>query len=734
MGDVGGICFNADLGVLICQVHGAAVRPGATSISRHLRSPGHELSGKTKTDAVAILAGLPLRSVQEVKRSCPPAHLQPVSLVPHVKVLDGWRCIRCRGNTLTTNHETIRRHVSDKHGRIAANRSVDRPLWERCSLQTLFSSTNDTHYFRVRSDPEPPLATVATTPGGQPSGSSNNSNREEGSTASHLATWNRSDDDAGCDDTEAFLERLRTEPAQCEADASARANVNPSADSREGGVELWMTRLGLDRYLAGLRKDEMIASYKVAKTQECDLELQELCKISEGLLWDTLRSCQPEPQQRMIEPQSNRISKFWKGADPEGRAASFRTHILSSSAKGYIRHWTEFLTFCWRGWAGELFPNSLEDIRNQAAASSPYRPSSNLGGNGGDDNSDGQSAPASGLDDWATGPRDEFYERYFHLSSRQESCLNDFVNRASALGEDDKLQRKAVLEKAAVAFSQAVIEQHLAKSPFRSPLVAYVAMHSVAGSGSWMEPGSFNSHLSALIYCGQLWIFRFACDKVDLQTSMSGGSKGRDPDVDDGLDRALEFYMQEFFSNEQSKPYGSILLWRRRLSNITKETMVDGVALWDPATRTVVSFLGRSVSMDQLRLLCHKAIERARRTLYDQLLFAAKHLPRLRPGDLQETDHERTPGWCFGKHNQNATILRAHKEALAEHVASTPNLRSLWMEEQDFSTNQKSLVWRRSSIQLYRELTQTFLKNLAAAVHFSSGPPVRAPKLLSPMW
>jgi hypothetical protein len=128
--------------------------------------------------------------------------------------------------------------------------------------------------------------------------------------------------------------------------------------------------------------------------------------------------------------------------------------------------------------------------------------------------------------------------------------------------------------------------------------------------------------ISRLSSTAASWIFRFACDKVNSQTSFLGGSKGRDPDVDDSLDQALEFYMQEFFSNEQSKPYGSILLWRRRLFNITKETMVGRVARWDLATRTVVSFRGQSVSMDQLRLLCHKTIERVRRTLHDQLLFA----------------------------------------------------------------------------------------------------------------
>jgi hypothetical protein len=133
----------------------------------------------------------------------------------------------------------------------------------------------------------------------------------------------------------------------------------------------------------------------------------------------------------------------------------------------------------------------------------------------------------------------------------------------SSIYSDDDNNRQfgqARLKRAAVAFAQAVTEQHLAKSPFRSPLVAYVAMRSVAGTGSWMPFGSFSSHLSALIYCGQLWVFRFVCEKINLQTSMPSGSKGRDPDIDDGLDQALDSYMEEFFSNEKSKPYGTILL------------------------------------------------------------------------------------------------------------------------------------------------------------------------------
>lgn len=269
--------------------------------------------------------------------------------------------------------------------------------------------------------------------------------------------------------------------------------------------------------------------------------------------------------------------------------------------------------FCWRGWAGDLFPESLEDIRNKAVPS-PSRASSRSHRHSSDSRDDSdesrtsQSTPTSAVDeDLAWSAKDKFYERYFHLSSRQESCLNDFVYQASRPDDDNdddndndnRQSRQARLKRAAVAFAQAVIEQHLAKSPFHSPLVAYVAMRSVAGTSSWMPFGSFNSHLSALIYCGQLWVFRFACNKVDLQTSMPSGSKGRDPDIDDGLDQALDSYMEEFFSNEKSKPYGTILLWRRRLfGGMARETMSNHEADWDPATRTVVTFKGRSISMD----------------------------------------------------------------------------------------------------------------------------------------
>ena len=53
---------------------------------------------------------------------------------------------------------------------------------------------------------------------------------------------------------------------------------------------------------------------------------------------------------------------------------------------------------------------------------------------------------------------------------------------------------------------------------------------------AWEEPSSYNSHLSALIYCSQLWVFRFSCDWVDSQQR----ARTRQEEGDDGLDEQLD--------------------------------------------------------------------------------------------------------------------------------------------------------------------------------------------------
>ncbi|KAJ9624572.1 hypothetical protein H2203_005307 [Taxawa tesnikishii (nom. ined.)] len=289
-----------------------------------------------------------------------------------------------------------------------------------------------------------------------------------------------------------FIERLRVQQGQHEAIAAAAANVNPDSAARGARVELWMKKLGLDRYVAGLRKDEMAASYQSSETDD-ESGLHDLCE---------------------------------------------------------------------NGWRGRLFPKSLAALAE--AATSDVSSSKD-----GEEDSDGSTQDQDG--------QSQVY-RYLRYTKRQEQSLQHFADEAATCsdnsnnGDEDPYRKVAALKEPAIAISRFLIQQHLAGSPFESPLLAYAAMLSVNSRyGCWEEPGSFNHHLSALIYCGQLWTFRFACDAVDEQRP--GGVD--EEESDDGLDEELDAQMRRYFTNTVSKPLSYLLLWRRRLFGIAPLTMVN---------------------------------------------------------------------------------------------------------------------------------------------------------------
>ncbi|KAK4551902.1 Histidine kinase osmosensor [Recurvomyces mirabilis] len=288
------------------------------------------------------------------------------------------------------------------------------------------------------------------------------------------------------------------------------------------------------------------------------------------------------------------------------------------------------------------------------------------------------------------------------------------------------------LKKSAIAISQSIIQQHLAGSPFKSPLLPYVAMLSVHGKyGNWEEPGSFNTHLSALVYCGQLWIFRLACEAVDARETVI-----TDDESNDGLDAQLETLVRRYFANTVSKPLAYLLLWRRRLFGIAPITMVNRPATWN-IEKTAVSYQGISISMNEVRQLCRYTILAAQKLVYHDLMFGIDDIPKVTPKHLDENDGERKMGWWFGRHQQNAHLVSGREHVLVEYVARTATLREMYLEErcdQNQEHEGQSLRWQKSSTRLYQQLAQDFLKNLAVAIHFSAGPPVRASEFLSPMW
>lgn len=291
MADIQGLFFEPRFGLLVCKVHRQGVHAEEDSIRRHLRGKGHYCKGRVLRDAVLTLRQLPLKSRQSLRDAHPLIDSQPIAPIPYLTISSGWSCRLCSGEFLTTSSELQDRHVAAVHQRRARSHCEEQPLWTTCELQTFFLITGDRQYFRVA-------------PKGNMAGTAGPSEARSSSSKVYSDLNNKAQEQAS-----QFIERLRVQQGQHEAIAAAAANVNPDSAARGARVELWMKKLGLDRYVAGLRKDEMAASYQSSETDD-ESGLHDLCEVSAKVLRETWQWCQHGPQQRMTDPQAARISSF----------------------------------------------------------------------------------------------------------------------------------------------------------------------------------------------------------------------------------------------------------------------------------------------------------------------------------------------------------------------------------------------------------------------------------------
>jgi hypothetical protein len=230
------------------------------------------------------------------------------------------------------------------------------------------------------------------------------------------------------------------------------------------------------------------------------------------------------------------------------------------------------------------------------------------------------------------------------------------------------------------------------------------ANHSSQG---WKLPGNFNSSLSGMIYCAQLWIFREACRQVDHDTHLS-------------LDEVVGSLCQRWMRQERSTAYGIILNWRLMLFSVAKREVTSKKATWS-LDGSEVCYQGTAITMEQITQLYHRTLERARLIMDRDLLLEADHLPRMSPTALHEAEHRREMGWWFALDTRNAEVLHGRETRLIEHIKSTRAIRAMFLDERD--------QWRPSAMRLYESQVQQVLE--CCFVLFQIFPPLRGPECLS---
>jgi hypothetical protein len=134
-----------------------------------------------------------------------------------------------------------------------------------------------------------------------------------------------------------------------------------------------------------------------------------------------------------------------------------------------------------------------------------------------------------------------------------------------------------------------LIAHHTGARRYSSPVLSFCAMLSIKPSTlSWMEPGNFNSHSSALIWIVQLLIFYHSARQ----------ERQGDGDTLQLVEECCKRYLQQ--TNEI--PLGEILRWRLLLFHVSKTTVGGHQATWDEQEQ-VLTFEGTELRMDQVPTL-----------------------------------------------------------------------------------------------------------------------------------
>ncbi|KIX10721.1 uncharacterized protein Z518_01805 [Rhinocladiella mackenziei CBS 650.93] len=321
------------------------------------------------------------------------------------------------------------------------------------------------------------------------------------------------------------------------------------------------------------------------------------------------------------------------------------------------------------------------------------------------------------LEGWPTrcieeeGKKKEMIDReFFRCTDEQRRHLHACVDAVQQKREDETSLREHV-----AALNMALICHRLFGYRFESALLAFCAtLTPRAYTDDWHSASDFNHHLSALIYCGQLWIFRLVCQRVD-----------EDPQLDP--DEELSRLCQQWLRQERSTPFGLILNWRLMLFEVGRRDVAPRLATWSLDNQEVC-YQGTTISMTQVGQVHRQAVTEARQILERDLLLGADHLVRMSATHLADEAHRREVHWWFAQDRRNERVLQGHREALLQHTVRTPLLHQTYLER-----HSDSIRFRPEAIGLYAAAMQDFLQRCFAAFHLS-GPPLRARDVLAMTW
>ena len=233
----------------------------------------------------------------------------------------------------------------------------------------------------------------------------------------------------------------------------------------------------------------------------------------------------------------------------------------------------------------------------------------------------------------------------------------------------------------------------------------------------WLEPGNFNSHLSAMIWVVQLLIF---CDSARKE------QQGRGQTL-----QLVKRFCGRYLQQTVETPMGEILRWRLLLFKISKESIGDHEASWDESEQ-VLTYEDTELHMDQIPTVLASEYQDCHRLLYDDLMMNQKTISRMHSWTLRDGPNVDTIDWNFAQHRDNIHLLKRADTALLSAIDRSEQLSHVFLSVDTRAPN--GFVWRETALAGYEATVQQFLQRLCVLMHVSGGQPVRESEFFEMTW
>lgn len=477
-----------------------------------------------------------------------------------------------------------------------------------------------------------------------------------------------------------FFQAQKEDVKKTVSDLAEAANIVQGFDSHRSTVVPWLRETGIVKHIAQLKKDEIKAAIALPSL-DGESELRKVVDAMESLLREAHGLCFDGTECMLTWPCRVVLSRFQSSqVDVVGKTRAFDPYKEPGTLKSYFGISQRFLSYFHRVVFPDEYYFNTEETDEQAE-----RP-----------------------------------EDVIKATDEQLAAWDDILQIAKreCQSEDDEERKLTELKDRLLEMWLLVIGHNTGARRYQSPLLSFCAMLSIKPSTKgWLEPGNFNSHLSAMVWVVQLLVFYDSARKEQ---------QGRGQTL-----QLVKRYCGRYLQQTVETPMGEILRWRLLLFKISKESMGDHEASWDESEQ-VLTYEDTELNMDEIPTLLASEYQDCHRLLYEDLMMNQKTTGHMHSWALKDGPNVDTIDWNFTQHRDNVHLLKGADTALLSAIDRSEQLSHLFLSADTRAPN--GFVWRETALAAYEATVQQFLQRLCVLIHVSGGQPVRESEFFEMTW